>query len=320
MRHHTATHVLLGAARSVLGGHVWQHGVQKGVDRTRLDLTHFRRVSDEELGEIERLANRVVMENRGVRASFLDRNEAERKYGLVLYQGGVVPGRRVRVVDVERWNTQACAGTHCSRTGEVGFIKIIRTERIQDGVERVEFAAGEAALDFVRQQERELARAAAVLRSTPERVGAATQQLFEQWKAAEKELAKLHVKMAEFRLSELRAKARQVGKVKLVREAIEAASVDELIQTASALTRAEAAMVVALGMRDDVANVVVMAGREAVRAGVDCGKLASAAASILGGGGGGRPELGQGGGPSVGKLEEALAEVARLCERQLLGT
>jgi len=312
MRHHTATHVLLGAARQVLGTHVWQHGVQKGVDRTRLDVTHFRRISDEELEEIERLANRVVMDNRGVSTSFMDRNEAERKHGLVLYQGGVVPGKRVRVVDVERWNTQACAGTHCSRTGEVGLIKIIRTERIQDGVERVEFAAGEAALDFVRQQERELARSAAVLRATPERVGAATQQLFEQWKAAEKELAKLRARVAELRLSELKARAKQIGKLKLVYEVIEAASVDELIQTASTITRAEPAMVVALGMRDGVANVAVMAGREAVRAGVDCGKLAAAAASILGGGGGGKPELGQGGGPSVGKLEEALAEVARL--------
>jgi alanyl-tRNA synthetase len=321
MRHHTGTHILLGAARRVLGTHVWQHGVQKGVDRTRLDISHFRRIEREELHEIERLANQVVMGNRTVNISWMDRNDAERRYGFDLYQGGIVPGKKVRVVNIEGWNTQACAGTHCLRTGEVGFIKILRTERIQDGVERLEFAVGGAALEFVHQQEVQLAKAAEILRAPAERMAAATQQLFEQWKSAQKEVTRLRERLAKSRLAELRGKAEQVGAIRIVSEVIDAASPDELIKIAGALTRSDESMVVVLGMEDKktrAAAITIMAGSTAVKAGIDCGQLAALAASVLGGGGGGKPEMGQGGGPNVEKLEDALKS-AVVKAREVLG-
>ena len=316
MRHHTGTHILLGAARRVLGDHVWQHGAQKGVERTRLDLSHFKRIEQKELREIERLANAVVMADRPVGTSWMDRNEAERKYGFDLYQGGIVPGKKVRVVEVDGWNAQACAGTHCTRTGEVGFIKIARTERIQDGVERVEFVVGDAALKFAQAQERQLAKAAEVLRTTPERVAAATQELFDEWKTAQKELDRLRGRLAELRLIELRSKARQVGKVRAICEEIEGASADELIKIASALTREDKRLVVVLGTRDATAKLVAMAGEEAVRAGADCGGIAAEAAQVLGGGGGGKPELGQGGGPKADYLVAALRKTLETCKKQ----
>ncbi len=316
MRHHTGTHILLGAARRVLGDHVWQHGVQKGVERTRLDVSHFKRIEKNELREIERLANAVVMENRPVGTSWMDRNEAERKYGFDLYQGGIVPGKKVRVVEVEGWNAQACAGTHYTRTGEVGFIKIERTERIQDGVERVEFAVGDAALKFAQAQERQLAKAAEVLRTTPDRVAAATHELFDEWKAAQKELDRLRGRLAELRLIELRSKARQVGKARAICEEIDGASADELIKIASALTRKDKGLVVVLGTRDTMAKLVAMAGKEAVRAGANCSGIVAEAAQVLGGGGGGKPELGQGGGPKADYLIAALRKALETCERQ----
>ncbi len=316
MRHHTGTHILLGAARRVLGDHVWQHGVQKGVERTRLDLSHFKRIEPKELREIERLANEIVMENRTVDTSWMDRNEAERRYGFDLYQGGIVPGKKVRVVEVKGWNAQACAGTHFSRTGEVGFIKITRTERIQDGVERVEFAAGEAALKFAQAQGRQLVKAADVLRTTPERVAAATQQLFDEWKAAQKELDRLRGRLAELRLIELRSKVRRAGKVRAICEEIEGASVDELIKIAGALTRGDKGLVVVLGARDAMAKLVAMGGKEALQTGVDCGTIAAEAAKVLGGGGGGKPELGQGGGPKIDYLVAALRKALETCKKQ----
>jgi alanyl-tRNA synthetase len=316
MRHHTATHILIGAARRVLGDHVWQHGVQKGVDRTRLDISHFKRIELQELQEIERLANRVVMENRQVNVSWMDRNEAERRYGFDLYQGGVVPGKYIRVVDIEGWNTQACAGTHCSRTGEVGLIKIVHTERVQDGVERLEFVAGEAALDLVQRWERQLSEAAGILRSPPEQIAVATKQLFDQWKSAQKEVAELREQLAKMRLRGLLEKAKEVDRLKVICEEIEGANVDDLIQTASALTKQDSAVVAALGTRDGVARFVIMAGRDALKMGVDCGRMASMVASMLGGGGGGKPEMGQGGGPKVEKLGEALVAVLELCKRR----
>jgi len=315
MCHHTSTHIILGAARKVLGDHVWQAGAQKGVESTRLDISHFKRISEEELQKIEMLANRVVMENRAVKAAFMDRNLAEKKYGFDLYQGGVVPGDEIRVVEVERWNTQACAGTHYTRTGEVGPIKIIRTERIQDGVERLEFAAGEAAVRLVQKRWEQMAKAAEMLRAQPEKLAKSTKELFDRWKVAEKELARAREQSARLRLAELKSKAIQVGNVKIVREIIEDASVDELIKMADVLIHDDKSMVVALATFDPTAKVVAMAGEAAVQAGVNCGKIIAVASSMLGGGGGGRPEFGQGGGPDVDKLREALDMVLKICEQ-----
>jgi alanyl-tRNA synthetase len=316
MAHHTGTHILLGAARRVLGEHVWQQGAQKGVERTRLDISHFKRLEPKELQEIERLANRVVMENRPVKAEWMDRNEAERKYGFDLYQGGVVPGKQVRVVSVEGWNTQACAGTHFKWTGEVGLIKIVHNERIQDGIERIEFSSGEAALKFVEVQERHLVKAAEVLRTTPERVAAATQQLFDQWRVAEKEIERLRQKIANLLMVRLKSKVRPVGKVQVICEEMEGASADELIKIASALTKENRELVVVLGSSDGTARLVAMAGDGAVSAGVDCGAMISEASRVLGGGGGGKPSMGQGGGPKKDFLVAALKKALEICEKQ----
>ncbi len=316
MRHHTATHILIGAARRVLGDHIWQHGVQKGARSTRLDISHFKRISPDELRRIEGLSNQVVMENRKVSTDWVERNAAERKYGHDLYQGGVVPGKKIRVVDIEDWNAQACAGTHCLWTGDIGLIKIIRTERIQDGVERLEFAVGDAAVELVQKQNERLSKAAKILRSSPDRVATATQQLFEQWKSARKELDALRARAAELQLAGLRAKSRRVGAVDVIDELIEVASVNELIKAAEKLVKGDKKLVVILGTRDNTAKLVAMAGDEAVKAGIDCAKISSEAARVLGGGGGGQSRMGQGGGPKVEQLEKAIATAVEICKKQ----
>lgn len=151
MRHHTATHVLNASARQILGPHVWQAGAEKTTKKSRLDITHFRTLTPDEEKNIELLANKVVMENRPVTVSTMDRDQAEKKYGFRLYQGGAVPGKEIRVIEVVGLDIEACGGTHCSSTGEIGLIKIVSTERIQDGVVRLNFLAGEPAINYVQK-------------------------------------------------------------------------------------------------------------------------------------------------------------------------
>ncbi len=152
MRHHTATHILLHAAKEVLGAHIHQAGAQKGHESSRLDVRHFKHITPDELRRIEITANRMIMTSQPVEIAIEDRARAEQKYGFILYQGGVPPGREIRVVKVAG-DVEACAGTHCRNTGEVGVIKIIRMEHIQDGIERIEFAAGIAALYYMQHIE-----------------------------------------------------------------------------------------------------------------------------------------------------------------------
>ena len=136
-RHHTATHIINDAARKVLGNHIWQAGAQKTETRARLDLSHYKHITQEELNEIELIANKMVMESKKVNFETLERTAAEQKYGFGLYQGGIPPGKMLRIVKVGS-DIEACGGTHCLNTGVIGPIHILKTERIQDGVERLE--------------------------------------------------------------------------------------------------------------------------------------------------------------------------------------
>ncbi|MBN2251151.1 MAG: alanine--tRNA ligase [Candidatus Altiarchaeota archaeon] len=154
MQHHTSTHIVNGAARRVLGNHIWQTGAHKSVKGARLDLTHYASLGREELAEIESLSNKVVCEGREVKVTVMERNEAEGMYGFRLYQGGVVPGGEIRVVDVAGWDVEACGGIHLADTKDAGLIRITGSKRIQDGVVRIEFVAGEAAEKYAAERKK----------------------------------------------------------------------------------------------------------------------------------------------------------------------
>ncbi len=170
MQHHTATHLLNGALREVLGPHVWQTGAYKGPEAARIDITHYRALSKEELHKVERRVNEVVREDRPVKSYFETRGEAERRFGFTLYQGGAVPGRDLRIVEVPGFDVEACGGTHCTHTSEVGAIALLDVERIQDGVVRLNYVSGERALDVREEHE-------AILREAARRLGVPVTQL-----------------------------------------------------------------------------------------------------------------------------------------------
>ncbi len=196
-RHHTATHVLLSAIRQTLGDHIWQEGAQKGLSSSRLDVSHYRKVTDEEQHRIERRANDIVMSDIPVEATWMDRNKAEQAYGFTLYQGGVPPGSVIRIVQVGD-DVQACAGTHMTSTGKVGPLRIIRTERVQDGVERFEFAAGTAAVAYDQQRDRIISESSSALHVPEERLPATASRFFNEWKERGKENEDLRELNAKF--------------------------------------------------------------------------------------------------------------------------
>jgi alanyl-tRNA synthetase len=170
MQHHTATHLLNGALREVLGPHVWQTGAYKGTESARIDITHYKPLSREELHKVERRVNEVVREDRPVKSYFESRNEAERRFGFTLYQGGAVPGRELRIVEIDGIDVEACGGTHCTHTSEVGAIALLDVERIQDGVVRLTYASGERALDLRDEHEE-------ILKEASRRLGVPVPQL-----------------------------------------------------------------------------------------------------------------------------------------------
>ncbi|WP_135667376.1 alanine--tRNA ligase [Halorhabdus rudnickae] len=300
MQHHTATHVVVHAARQVLGEHVRQAGAQKGTDSARIDVRHYEPVTREEVTEIERVANDIVTDNGQVTQKWPDRHEAEAEYGFDLYQGGIPEGEQIRIVQVDE-DVQACGGTHVSRTGDIGTIKLLSTERIQDGVVRLTFAAGEAAIEATQRTENALYKAAEILDVDPEDVPVTAERFFEEWKARGKEIEQLQQELAEVRATEANdGETVDLDGTKAVIQQVDG-GMEELRATANAI--AEDGSVAVVGSAADGARFVVAAPEDT---GVDAGAVVSELADRVGGGGGGPADFAQGGGPDADALDEAL--------------
>ena len=326
MKAHTATHIVNGAARRVLGQHVWQFGTQKGVESSRLDISHYRRLTREEVQKIEALANEAVFKGMPVETMRLPRSEAESQYGFRLYQGGAVPGKEIRVVKVGDWEVEACAGTHVRNTGEIGFIKIIHSERIQDGVERLVYAVGIQALKAVQKNEELLWRVSEILNAPLEKLDKTAEKLVKELKEAKAERRKLVEKLARQAVVGVGAEkgvevVREISGVRLVtRDFKDEINVDVMVQTANEIIKRDAAAVaVFYGSDGKTARIMVMAGKKAVEKGVNAAEIVREASAIVGGGGGGRPNFAQGGGTRPEKLKEALEKIEEVLRKQIGG-
>ncbi len=304
MRNHTATHLIISASRKVLGDHVWQAGAQKGVKKSRIDISHYKRIGPKELQEIELLSNRYVMENRPVLTDWMARAEAEKKYGFILYQGGIVPGMSIRTVKINDIDVQACAGTHCAMTGDIGLIKITKTERIQDGVERIEFSAGEAAIEAAQANDDLIKDSSLVFKVEPEQLPKTCQRFFSEWKSFKNDIKRLKDEMATLKRQNLMDKALEIGDFKVLEDIIDA-DMGEMQKMALDLTDDDGKFdLVLLGNLEG--KIVGTSSNKAIDSGIHINQIIKEAAAILGGGGGGRPNLAQGAGPNADKMREAL--------------
>lgn len=196
-RHHTATHVINAAAKKVLGNHINQIGAKKTLDKATLDVTHYESISDEQLSEIERVANEIITKNISVEKFFLPRDKAEQKYGLAIYQGGAIPGNDLRIVVIgnpdnsaEIIDVECCAGTHVNNTKEIGPVKVLKANKISDGVVRLTYVAGDKAHEQEESHQEMLSAVAKLLSSNPNQVPARSEELFSSWKKVKKAMKK----------------------------------------------------------------------------------------------------------------------------------
>jgi alanyl-tRNA synthetase len=239
------------------------------------------------------------MRNVPVKQEWPDRHEAEEKHGFDLYQGGIPPGESIRLIHVAD-DVQACGGTHVKRTGDIGVIKILTTEPVQDGIERIVFAAGDAAVEATQRTEDALYDAADVLDVSPQEVPETAERFFTEWKQRGKEIDRLKDELAEARAKAESEKVDIDGTPAVVQR-LDADS-DELRATANAL--ADDGTVAVLGSAAGGSAQFVVAVPDGV--GVNAGEVVGQLSAKVGGGGGGPPDFAQGGGPDVDALDDAL--------------
>ncbi len=197
-QHHTATHIVNAAAREILGNHINQAGAKKTLKNSHLDITHYEQISQERLKEIEERANEIVNEGIDLHLDFIPRTQAEQRYGMGIYQGGAVPGKMVRIVEIPGIDVEACGGTHLNNTSETGVIKIIKSQKIQDGVVRLVFTAGEATQNYLNKQKQIIENLSEILSVEPKQIPFRVKELVEKWKNLTKS-----IKTGKFKKSDL---------------------------------------------------------------------------------------------------------------------
>ena len=312
---HTATHIINGSSRQILGPWVWQHSAFKEEDYGRIDITHFAHLTDKEVQKIEDLANEVVRKNLTITNTFFPRQKAEEKYGFRLYQGGVVPGKLVRVVNIGGWDIEACGGTHTKKTGEVGLIKITKAERIQDGVERLEFVAGEAAIEYIHRMDSEVQELVKATGYQRENLAKGVANLVGELTSARARIKSLEEKLATGGLPYLET-ADVVPGVNLRLGTDATLSGEAIILQGQEAVIAEPSLVyVNVAKLPTSVRITAFSGSQAVENGVRADEVVRRLASIVGGSGGGTPVFAQGGGPRVQDAEAAAKAVEEIIKK-----
>jgi alanyl-tRNA synthetase len=311
VRNHSGTHVLHAALRTVLGPEAMQKGSLVSPDRLRFDFTHDQPVTEEQLREIEELANRWIEENHEAHVRYLSYDEAVGSGAIALFEEKY--GDVVRVITFGP-STELCGGTHARATGDIGFLRIVSESGIAAGVRRIEAVTGLGALEYVREQEDLLREAAGRMRAPVAELPTRVEKLLEEKRQLERELERLRAESRGAATGDLAGEAREVNGVKVLAVRVDDANPKELRQLVDDL-------------RDKLGSGVVLVaapagGRVPIALGITkdlvgrfkAGDLIREVAGVLGGKGGGRPDFAQAGGADPDKLDDAFAKLHELVE------
>ncbi len=306
-RNHSATHLMHKALREVLGGHVQQKGSLVDAEKTRFDFAHNAPLSDEEIRRVEAIVNAEILANAPGIIRNMSYDEAVKGGAMALF--GEKYGDEVRVLDLG-FSRELCGGTHVSRTGDIGFFKIVAEGGVAAGIRRVEAITGDNAVRYVQELDARLSTAAAMLKAQPAELTQRIAQVQDQLKSLEKELAALKSRLASSQGDELAQQAVDVKGLRVLAATLEGADSKTLRETADKLKdKLKHAAVVLAAVEGGKVSLIAGVTAEASKQ-VKAGELVNFVAQQVGGKGGGRPDMAQAGGTEPGKLPEALAGVA----------
>jgi alanyl-tRNA synthetase len=321
MRNHTATHVLHAALRERLGSHVHQAGSLVAPDRLRFDFTHTQSVHQEELAEIERRANEIVLASYAVRTRWTSYKRAVEEGAMALF--GEKYGDEVRVVSFgeegeDEISMELCGGTHVDSTAEIGSFRIITESSVAAGVRRIEVATGRQAEKLIAERFGTLERAANLMHARPGEVDVTVEQLIEQNQQLQREVAQLRQKLAQQETQALLGNIVKVKDVPVLSVQVQAPDVETMRQMSDWLRDRLGSSVVVLGaVLDEKPMLIASVTQDLIHRGMHAGNLVRDAARIIGGGGGGRPNMAQAGGKDSSKLTEALRWIPAWVEQHL---
>ncbi len=305
---HSATHLLHAALREVLGEHVNQRGSLVDPDRLRFDFSHFEGVTRDELRQIEHLVNEQIRCNSPIETEIMGVEAAREKGAMALF--GEKYSEEVRVLTMgDGYSIELCGGTHASRTGDIGLLKILSEQGIASGIRRIEAVTGANALNYIESLETSLAESAEVLKADKGNFLDKIRSIVEQNKKLEKEVGLLNAKLASGAGSDIADSAIEIGDAKLIVSLIDGASAKTLPDALDRLKNKVGSGVVVLATVNEGKVALVAGVTKDLTDRIKAGDLVNHVAGQVGGKGGGRPDMARAGGTDAVALPDALDSV-----------
>ena len=312
---HSATHLLHAALHQVLGEHIAQKGSLVDPQRLRFDFSHFEPVTPEQIRRIENIVNHQIRINNDVVTKVMPIDEARKSGAMALF--GEKYGDKVRVLSMGDFSVELCGGTHVSRTGDIGMMRIISETGIAAGVRRIEGLTGQSALDWIENNENTLGSIAGLLKTGRDDVKEKVNQLVQRSKKLEKEIEQLKGKLASSQGSDLASQAVDVDGIKVLAANLEGADPKSLRETVDQLkNKLGSAAVVLAAVSGDKISLVAGVSKDCTSR-IKAGDLVNVVATKVGGKGGGRPDMAQAGGNNPAALASALQSVPDWVQQQL---
>jgi len=311
---HSATHLLHAALRRELGEHVTQKGSMVSHERLRFDISQPIAVTADELADVELMVNGQVRANIEVTTRLMTPEDAVEAGAMALF--GEKYGDEVRVVAMgtemsngedKDFSVELCGGTHVSRTGDIGLLKIVSEGAVASGVRRIEALTGAAAVSYLEAQELALQTAAATLKSSPADVPVRVQQLLDERKKMEREIQDLRKKLASGGGSGGGTESIDVGGITFAAKLLEDVPAKDLKSLADDIkTQIKSGVVALVSVSEGKVSLVVGVTKDLTDTlnAVDFVRVGSEA--VGGKGGGGRPDMAQAGGPDGDKAQAAI--------------
>ena len=319
MLNHTTTHLLHAALRKVLGNHVHQSGSLVDPDRLRFDLTHYARISDEELRMIENLVNQKIRENIKLDISWKSYDEARKSGAMALF--GEKYGDSVRVVQTGDFSIELCGGTHVNRTGDIGYFKIISEGSVASGIRRIVALTSSEAIESDRQDREILNELEDITGVTKDKLASRIKQLQKDIKSLKKSLKEINSHSFEKELQELINSAPKLGDLKIFTHRVEANNIEDLKKTGDIV---RAYLKNGVGVLASVFNnkpqvLIVVPDYTIKKYGIKACDLVKPLGKILGGGGGGRHHMAIAGGKYPEMIPEVFKKVHDIVEEIIGG-
>ena len=306
---HSATHLLHEALRKVLGDHVQQKGSLCNEERLRFDFSHFEAVTSDELSQVEKIVNDQIQANSPVVTEIMAIDSAKERGAQALF--GEKYDDEVRVLSMGGdFSVELCGGTHASRTGDIGLMKIINESGIASGVRRIEAITAHQALSWFDESEQIIGQLGGMVKGSRDSLLDKFQSINDRNRSLEKEIERLNAKLAAAQSGDLLASAVDVDGITVVATEVKGVESKALRDMLDQLKNKLGSGVIVLATSEGEKVSLVAGVTQDLTSQVKAGDIIRQLASKLGGKGGGRPDMAQGGGSDVAALPEALLSVA----------